>query len=51
VLRGIINGIDMSEWDPAADKHLPATYKKETLDVRACACVWGGCGDGCGQHV
>ena len=26
VLSGIINGVDYSEWNPAADPHLPANY-------------------------
>jgi hypothetical protein len=34
VLRGITNGIDATEWDPTSDKHLPTTYRKETLGVR-----------------
>ncbi len=31
-LRGIANGVDTTEWDPATDKHLPARYGE--ADVR-----------------
>ncbi|MEZ5782142.1 MAG: glycogen synthase GlgA [Rhizobiaceae bacterium] len=34
-LHGIVNGIDTSVWDPAADPLLPGTYSAKTLKARA----------------
>jgi starch synthase len=35
VLKGIVNGIDTSVWDPATDSHIPATYDAKRLGRRA----------------
>jgi starch synthase len=36
-LRGILNGVDYSRWDPASDPHIAARYSAEALDgKRAC---------------
>lgn len=33
-LVGILNGIDVDEWDPARDRHLPTTYDLAHLDAK-----------------
>jgi starch synthase len=35
VLRGILNGVDYSVWDPRVDRYLPRPYDAEHLAVKA----------------
>lgn len=35
VLSGIINGVDYSQWNPAIDKFIPATYTEQRLANKA----------------
>lgn len=37
-LRGIVNGIDRQEWDPAHDRHLVARYDSQTFASGKAAC-------------
>jgi len=34
-LHGILNGIDVAQWDPARDPHLPARYGPRNLEGKA----------------
>ena len=35
LVRGILNGIDTAQWDPAKDRHLPERYTVRSLERRA----------------
>lgn len=37
-LTGILNGIDSNEWNPSLDKHLPAQYDINSLDIGKAEC-------------
>ena len=34
-LRGILNGVDTDEWNPATDRHIAATYDAASLGAKA----------------
>ncbi len=43
-LKGIVNGVDVKEWDPMNDPHLPAKFSSSSLGVSE----WEGGGEGRG---
>ncbi len=36
VLNGVVNGIDMLEWDPSHDEHTAASYSVDDLSGERC---------------
>jgi starch synthase len=36
-LRGVLNGIDTHEWNPAADHHIAAPFSADDMAAKACA--------------
>lgn len=34
-VKGIVNGMDVAEWDPASDKYLDQTYDLDTVSVKS----------------
>jgi hypothetical protein len=38
VLNGIVNGIDIDEWDPSTDRHLPVNYGPRDVAEGKAAC-------------
>ncbi len=38
LLRGIVNGVDYQQWDPASDPHLPVQFDRQRVAVGKAAC-------------
>lgn len=50
VLNGVVNGIDLVEWDPETDEHTPAQYSASDLAGTALTVHFVGLARRC-QHV